>query len=303
MSDEARPPDTGRFHVLHTTEYSYSEPVAASLHHAVLVLRATPRQIVEYSRITVTPEPQSLVTMPDYFGNNLSRFSIGTTSDTLQVDAESEVILRRGPQPQPEDSPGVTALVRRVRQAQTPEDRAALEFVFGSRYVPESRRLATYSEADFRNEVPFLKGVVDLMHRIHREFRYDPAVTEVSTPVEDVLARKEGVCQDFAHLMIGCLRSQGIPARYVSGYLVPLPGVVGAQASHAWVSVYAPGLGWIDVDPTNDVLPSGGHVTVGWGRDFADVSPVRGVMLGGGEHAIKVAVRVRSMASEGDRTT
>ncbi|MCB1018635.1 MAG: transglutaminase family protein, partial [Acidobacteria bacterium] len=122
---------------------------------------------------------------------------------------------------------------------------------------------------------------------------YDPKVTSISTPVSEVLHHKHGVCQDFAHLMIACLRSLGGPARYVSGYLVPLPGVVGAQASHAWVSAFCPTMGWVDFDPTNDVIPSNGHITLAWGRDFADVSPLRGVIFGGGDHTVDVEVKIR----------
>jgi len=280
------------FHVLHTTEYVYSEPVVASIHRAVLAMRDTPRQKVRYSRLAVEPEPSGLVTRSDYFGNNLTRFSVDTAQTFLRVDAESEVVVCQEPAPAISGSIGLASLGRRLREARTPEDLSALEFVFDSRYVPRSEPLAAYAEAGFAGGTGFLAGVAALMRRIHLEFKYDATVTEVSTPVEEVLARKEGVCQDFAHLMIGCLRSLDIPARYVSGYLVPLPGVVGYQASHAWVSVYAPGAGWIDFDPTNDVMPAGGHITVGWGRDYGDVSPLRGVMLGGGEHTVHVDVSV-----------
>ena len=130
------------------------------------------------------------------------------------------------------------------------------------------------------------------MERINTTFVYNPEVTSVSTPIDEVLKHQHGVCQDFAHVMIGALRSIGAPARYVSGYLVPLPGVVGAQASHAWVSAYCPHVGWVDFDPTNNVIPSDGHITLAWGRDFSDVSPLRGVVYGGGKHTIDVAVSI-----------
>ncbi len=158
--------------------------------------------------------------------------------------------------------------------------------------APRGASYARYGAPALQPDRPLLEGVGALMETIHREFTYDPVATTVSTPVSEVLAGRHGVCQDFAHLMIACLRSHGIPARYVSGYLVPDPGVVGAQASHAWVSVYCPGIGWVDFDPTNDVRPAAGHITLGWGRDFEDVSPLKGVTVGGARHTLAVEVLV-----------
>jgi transglutaminase-like putative cysteine protease len=155
----------------------------------------------------------------------------------------------------------------------------------------------SYASASFTTGRPLLEAVCDLTRRIYTDFTYDPKATSVSTPLSDVLRDRHGVCQDFAHLQIGCLRALGLAARYVSGYLVtqPSPGhapLVGVQASHAWVSVYGPGCGWIDLDPTNNVLPSDRHITVAIGRDYGDVSPINGVFLGGGEHTMDVAVDV-----------
>jgi transglutaminase-like putative cysteine protease len=152
---------------------------------------------------------------------------------------------------------------------------------------------------------PILVGVRALMIRIHREFAFDPKATTVSTPVMEVFERRRGVCQDFAHLMLSCLRSIGLAARYVSGYLLtrPPPGnkrLVGADASHAWVSVYCPGHGWVDVDPTNGIFPSLEHVTLGWGRDYDDVTPLRGVLLGGGDHELDIEVTVAPVADYED---
>jgi transglutaminase-like putative cysteine protease len=282
------------FRVFHRTQYVYSEPVPASVHHAVLEMRNTPRQRVSSSRMIIEPEPRTVVTGPDYFGNNLTRFTIETAGNHLRVDAESEVFVSQAPPPDIRDPLTLEDLGRRIHSPGNGDDRAPLEFVFDSPYILRSSRLSEYGGRSFRQGGAFMSGVASLMNRIHGEFRYDPTVTETSTPVEEVLRRKEGVCQDFAHFMIGCLRSIDVPARYVSGYLVPLPSVIGAQASHAWVSVYSSRLGWVDFDPTNGVLPSGGHITVGWGRDFGDVSPIRGVVLGGGEHSVDVEVRVRS---------
>jgi transglutaminase-like putative cysteine protease len=163
--------------------------------------------------------------------------------------------------------------------------------------VRNKRELAAWTSACFPPGAPLLAGVRALMNRIHDDFAFDPKATTVSTPVMDVFAHRRGVCQDFAHLMLSCLRSIGLAARYVSGYLLtrPPPGrarLVGADASHAWVSVYCPDYGWVDADPTNAVFPSLEHVTLGWGRDYDDVIPLRGVLLGGGDHTLDIAVTV-----------
>jgi transglutaminase-like putative cysteine protease len=223
----------------------------------------------------------------------MTRFSIETASSSLSAEARSEVLLDQSRTVLP-DSPPLGELRSAMGGCKDRGAMTAVEFMFDSRYVVRSEALRDYASGLFGDGGRVVDCVDALMHRIHGEFTYDPAVTEISTPVGEVLERKEGVCQDFAHLMIGCLRSLGVPARYVSGYLIPLPGVVGAQASHAWVSVYVPESGWIDFDPTNDVVPAGGHITVGWGRDYADVSPLRGVMLGGGEHTLHVEVTVEA---------
>jgi len=157
--------------------------------------------------------------------------------------------------------------------------------------------LAEYTAPSFTKERPLLEAVADLTGRIHRDFTFDRTATTVATPLQTVFRTRRGVCQDFAHLEIACLRSLGLAARYVSGYLesVPPPDqprLTGADASHAWVSVFCPPVGWVDVDPTNDVLADERHVTVAWGRDYGDVSPLRGVILGGGQHALHVGVSV-----------
>jgi transglutaminase-like putative cysteine protease len=172
-----------------------------------------------------------------------------------------------------------------------------VEFSYPSPHVTTGPDLAAYASESFTPKRSLVAAAIDLMHRINREFVFDAGATTIATPVTQVLANRRGVCQDFAHLQIGCLRSLGLAARYVSGYLVthPIPGqprLVGADASHAWLSVWCPRLGWVDLDPTNDVLPSQRHVTLAWGRDYGDVSPLRGVLLGGRDHELKVAVSV-----------
>jgi transglutaminase-like putative cysteine protease len=174
----------------------------------------------------------------------------------------------------------------------------AAEFLFDSPLIKSNDDFADYSRPSFPKGRPILEAVQDLSERIHKDFKFDPSATDVSTPVTQVLKDRRGVCQDFAHLQIACLRSIGLPARYVSGYLntIPPPGqpkLAGADASHAWVSFYCDAHGWIDIDPTNNQIPNLQHITVGWGRDYSDVSPVRGVVLGSAGHALKVSVDVR----------
>jgi len=183
-----------------------------------------------------------------------------------------------------------------------PDDLLATHYLFESSHVRIKREFARYAGECFAPGAPLLAGIEALMRRIFSEFRFDPLATTVSTPVTEVFAGKRGVCQDFAHFMLSCLRSLGLAARYVSGYLVtdPPPGqprLVGADASHAWVSVYCPAMDggggiWIDADPTNGIFPDVSHITLGWGRDFLDVSPLRGVLIGGGEQTMRVAVTV-----------
>ena len=287
-------PTPRTLNVLHTTRYTYSEGVSLSRHRSYLTPRATPLQQVDNPYLTVTPPPREYVVVPDYFGNTATLFTVDKPHDSLAIEARSRVRL----------TPAVPAftwemitsdeLVSRMGAPDTPDDRSALEFCFASPYIPVEAGFADYARECFGDDHA-LEGVRRLMGRIHSEFRYDPAITTVSTPVSEVFKRKGGVCQDFAHLMIACLRSAGLAARYVSGYLVPGAKVVGAQASHAWVAVYSPDTGWTDFDPTNNVCPSDGHITLAWGRDFSDVSPFSGVTVGGGEHVVKAEVKVESV--------
>ena len=182
----------------------------------------------------------------------------------------------------------------------SPATLEAYQFVFGSRYTPASPELAAYALHSFASGRPMLEGVLDLTARIHRDFVYDPRATTVATPLKEVFAKRRGVCQDFAHLELACLRSLGLAARYVSGYLCTNPGqgqrrLLGADATHAWLSVWCPRLGWVDVDPTNDLVPSDKHILLAWGRDYDDVSPIKGVILGGGQHVVQVGVEVTRM--------
>jgi transglutaminase-like putative cysteine protease len=285
------------FEVTHTTVYEYATPVAVAHHLLRLSPRLLARQLRLSHRIELRPEPAHLSRHTDYFGNEVCYASLTGEHQRLEITARSRMAV--GPRfiPDPGETPAwevVRALCRTDRSKDVME---AHEFTFSSPSVPLDARLRDYALPSFAPGRPLLEAVVDLMGRIHADFRFDPTATTVSTPLLDVLASRRGVCQDFAHLQIGCLRSLGLPARYVSGYLetLPPPGqqkLIGADASHAWVAVHCPGMGWIDVDPTNDVLPSMRHITLGWGRDYGDVSPVRGVLVGGDPHQLTVGVDV-----------
>jgi transglutaminase-like putative cysteine protease len=179
-----------------------------------------------------------------------------------------------------------------------PDTLEAFEYVFDSPFVAAAAELATYARPGFAKGRGLLEAIDELSHRIHSDFKYQPNATAIDTPLLETLKTRRGVCQDFSHVMIGALRSLGLAARYVSGYLRSGVDYQGAEASHAWVSVYLPGGGWVDIDPTNDVRPATGHVTLGWGRDYGDVTPVKGIALGGGHHLVEVEVRVEPIDGE-----
>ena len=291
-----------RYRIVHETEYRYSSSVSVSRQAMHLAPRACARQRTLCHRLTIDPLPTYRQECVDCFGKPLTRIEIDHPHRALLVVAESEVtITARGDLRDPADSPAWEAVAEHhAYHAGRAPDAAVLEacrFRADSPFVRAGAELIDFAQPYFAAGTPLLVAVRRLMHAIHRQFRFDTEATQIATPLLEVLARRRGVCQDFAHLMIGCLRALGLPARYVSGYLLtaPPPGqprLIGADASHAWVSVHCPRNGWIDFDPTNDVLPDLGHVTIAWGRDFGDVSPLRGVILGGGARELDVRVTV-----------
>lgn len=288
------------FDITHTTTYDYHAPVTVSHHLMRLTPRVLPRQRRIAHQLDLDPAPAVTARRTDYFGNEVTFASVERTHRRLRVISRSRVAVSPAFIPDPGETPGwetVRGLCRTDRTASVME---ATEFTFASPLVPVDPMFAEYAGGAFAAGRPILESVTDLTALIHREFRFDPAATSVATPLAEVLENRRGVCQDFAHLEIACLRALGLPARYVSGYLetVPPPGqarLVGSDASHAWVSFFCPGLGWIDVDPTNNLFPSMQHITLGWGRDYSDVSPLRGVILGAGRHDLHVAVDVVSL--------
>ena len=287
-------------HVEHVTEYDYVERVELATHLVHLQPRALPWQEVRRFTLRADPVPDRIRWGADHFGNAVAWLFLERAHGSLRVATDAIVEVRARAMPEPGSTMAwedVTMLALEPAAA-----REVAEFCFGSPRAPADVRpghpVRAYAVPSFPPGQPILVGLLDLMRRMGRDFRFDASVTTVSTPVERVLQLRAGVCQDFAHLMIAGLRSLGIPARYVSGYLrtLPPPGrakLRGADASHAWVSIWlGPVLGWIDLDPTNDVVVSDGHVWLGWGRDFADVSPIQGMLLGGGRHRLRVAVDI-----------
>ncbi len=292
---------TRSYVVVHETSYTYDQPVGISRQIVHLTPRDLPWQVCRSHRLEIRPDPEILSVSTDPFGNSMTSFCIEDDHESLVVHAESWVeVTAHDPPPDDATPPWDEVRARlayRAGRAPDPLDLDATRFLFESSRVRNKRELAAWTAACFPPKRPLLAGVRTLMNRIHEELTFDPKATTVSTPVMEVFERRRGVCQDFAHLMLSCLRSIGLAARYVSGYLLthPPPGrprLVGADASHAWVSVYCPDLGWVDADPTNGVFPSLEHVTLGWGRDYDDVIPLRGVLLGGGDHELESAVTV-----------
>jgi len=247
----------------------------------------------------VDPAPVIGTDRTDYFGNPTYHFAVQIPHSVLEVRAESEVEVFGQRQSLSLDFGASCDDVRAMLMNHDPEDNLlAREYLLNSPMVRATGQLAEYGGPSFVGDRPFFSCVRDLTARIYRDFTYDPRFTEVATPLEDVLGHRRGVCQDFAHLAIGCLRSLGFPARYVSGYLetVPAPGtprLEGADASHAWFSAYSPAEGWADFDPTNNLMAMEQHITTAWGRDYTDVTPLKGSVLGGGDgHSLEVAVDV-----------
>jgi transglutaminase-like putative cysteine protease len=285
------------YDVRHRTTYRYSQPVSISHHVLHLVPRQSERQSVHGSEIAVTPAPSLRSDASDYFGNSVTHLTLQEQHDELAIEARTRVEVHPPAVEAPERTLSWDAMFARLERAATRESLDVLQFAFDSPYVHPTGELAAYARDSFAPGRPVLEAALELNGRIFRDFRYESGTTSVSTPVAEVFRARRGVCQDFAHLELACLRALALPARYVSGYLLtrPPPGQpkrIGADASHAWVSVWCPEAGWIDLDPTNDTIAGVEHVTLAWGRDYGDISPINGVIFGGGEHAVDVAVDV-----------
>lgn len=302
--------------ITHETLYDYTPAVETAQHVAYLQPLDTPCQTALSHQLVVSPPPAQITRSVDIYGNHRVFFSLQTPHTELRVVAHSEVRTRP---PEAADSRiSWEALREHFRYHAGAAWSAAAEFSFASARAPRHEDFAAYARPSFGPGVAALTGARDLMQRIHADFIYETASTEVNTPPLEALALRKGVCQDFAHIMLGCLRSLGLAARYVSGYLLTRlapdqPRLVGSDASHAWVSIYLPdlpgaeqGRGWYDLDPTNDRhgwgTPGEDYVTVATGRDYADISPIRGVIHGGGQHTLAVAVTVEPVDAPSDST-
>lgn len=289
------------YRVVHITKYNYSGPVGLCHNEARLKPRNLAHQTCLSSKVTVTPEPLDFHERIDFFGNTISYFSIQQPHEELIITATSEVSIS------PERNLFVVnnnlpweSVVQQLQNDRGSEILDVLQYTLDSPMVEFNDSLKEYAQQSFQPGVPLLQAVSELMQRIFNDFTYDPEFSSIATPLSDVLQHRRGVCQDFAHLAIACIRSQGLAARYVSGYIetIPPPGsekMIGADASHAWFSVYHPDAGWIDFDPTNNQMPMDRHITVAWGRDFNDVTPLKGIAFGGGQHKLDVSVDVRNL--------
>ena len=288
------------YRITHRTIYHYTEAVTVSHHAARLMPMKNAAQQVSETSLSVYPTPAIRKESHDYFGNKVCSFAIQEIHRHFEVVAKSRVTVNITTTPVLTLSPAWEKVVASFRDPVSPADVTPYEFCMESPCIRLTPAYAEYTRASFPAGTSLLTGASDLMRRIHGDFIYDSIATTVATPIEEVWERREGVCQDFAHIAISGLRSLGLPARYVSGYLrtYPAPGkarLVGADASHAWFSVYCPVNGWVDFDPTNAVIPSGEHITVAVGRDFSDVSPLSGILTGGGKHKVRVSVDVEKV--------
>lgn len=294
------------YKVTHITQYDYTDAVGLSYSEARLMPRNCNNQQVISSTLTIEPYAADFRIREDFFGNRVAYFSIQQAHTNFTITAISEVQLKENPAQLDFYQAYAWEEVRDLLAKQTQlselnvETLDARQYTLDSPFVAASPQLAEYAIPSFSQGRPITDAVNNLMQRIYNDFTFDPDFTTLATPLATVLEHRRGVCQDFAHLAIGCLRSVGLAARYVSGYIETIPPagevkLIGADASHAWFSVYVPEQGWIDFDPTNNQMPSTQHITIGWGRDYADITPLKGVIFGGQQHELDVSVHVECL--------
>jgi len=292
-----RPAERMRYDVRHRTTYRYSQPVSISHHVLRLAPRRCGHQVLRESTIEVAPLPAVRSDALDYFGNPVTYLTIQEQHEQLVIEARSRIDVAAPAPREPSRTTAWDRIFGQLERSLSADGLATLQFAFDSPFARATTDLADYARGSFPPGRPVLEAACDLTGRIHRDFRYDSTATDVSTPVDEVFRLRRGVCQDFAHLELACLRALALPARYVSGYLLtrPPPGqskLIGSDASHAWISVWCPEAGWVDLDPTNDAFARDEHVTLAWGRDYGDISPINGVIFGGGDHDVDVEVDV-----------
>lgn len=288
------------YQISHTTTYEYPESVTTCQNVVHLAPRSVHHQTCNHHRLIVRPSPSSLTRRVDYFGNPVTHFSINEGHRKLTITSMSRIEVRSPVVPAAADSPAWESVRDGLQTDRGARAVDNLQFCYDSPRIERSEELGDYAAPSFPTGRPIVEALLDLTKRVNSDFVYDAQATTVHTPLTEVFALRRGVCQDLAHVQIGCLRSLGLAARYVSGYLrtIPPPGkprLVGADASHAWVSLYCGAAGWIDVDPTNNLTVDTDHITIAWGRDYADVCPINGVFTGGGQHLMKVSADVEPL--------
>ena len=293
---------TVTYRVRHKTVYGYSYPVTLSHHLARLKPRETRYQHILKSDISVSPQAVFLKEETDAFGNTSCFFIVETPHKEMIIVSEFTASVTAPVYPDPAKTASCAETVALLSIPDSSDLLEASEMTCPSCFIPLTPEIKEYAAKSIRSDRPVLEAAEEIMRRIYHDFTYDPAATSIATPINQTLAMKRGVCQDFAHVGIACLRSFGLAARYVSGYIrthrKAKPGqqndieMIGGDASHAWFSVYVPDFGWVDLDPTNNMYMQSEHLTVGWGRDFDDMSPVKGIMTGGGTHTVSVDVAV-----------
>ena len=294
-----------KYAISHLTRYRYGAPVALCHNRLHLGPRRLPTQQVNRFELDVSPEPTATSIATDYFGNRVDYFTLQEPHLELSVSAVSEIEVAPVDRDAAlESSPAWDHVSRALPQNRSEPSLSAYQFAFPSRIVSRDTQYADYARLSFLPGRSIVEANRDLTRRIFEDLDYDPQATNVSTPVSEVFRKRSGVCQDFAHLQIACLRSLGLAARYVSGYIRTFPpddqpNLVGADASHAWISLFCGDqLGWIDFDPTNNVIPKNQHITIAWGLDYSDVCPVQGVFVGGGTSSMEVRVAVEPLAGD-----
>lgn len=287
------------YKIIHTTNYTYSEPVSICHNIARLVPRSFEKQLCKKSSVSISPHPDVMNEFEDFFGNKVMYFAIQQEHKNLTVTVTSEV--EKVNKDNPEMNLYAAVPWQEVKEQAKQSTTAWLDV---HQYIPETLFTATtpeitaYALQSYTPGTPMFDATFNLMQRIYQDFEFRPGFTTISTPLSEVMKARKGVCQDFAHLAIACVRSVGLPARYISGYLETIapPGkekLAGADASHAWFSVYIPYMGWVDFDPTNNQIPASQHITACWGRDYADIAPLKGVIINSGPHQLAVSVDVR----------
>lgn len=287
------------YRITHTTEYTYAGSISLCHNIAMLIPRNTVQQLRKKTTIKISPEPDVMKEYEDFFGNKVLYFAIQHQHKKLSVTVTNEIEKQKSPASAISLYGNIAWELARLHLFETnPDYIDARQFITETSMTTIDDQITLYALQSFTPKRPIFEAAMDLMQRIYKDFKFDPDFSTVSTPVTEVMRLKRGVCQDFAHLAIACLRSIGLPARYVSGYIETLPALgkeklVGIDASHAWFSIYIPNLGWMDFDPTNNQIPGDQHVTIGWGRDYSDITPLKGIILSSGSHKLRVSVDVR----------